>query len=146
MDEEMRTTFGRHRKIRVFRILLAVFAGMSFVSLFAATFGWVVMLLWNWLMPSIFDLKEITYWQAFGITVLSKILLSAHHGMPHPGKYHSDEIHRKVDDRWHRWLGVERGVLCEGRFSRDDLKYYKDFWRDQGEKAFEEYLKMKNEK
>jgi hypothetical protein len=37
-------------------------------------FGYVVMLLWNWLMPEIFGLKTLTYWQAWGILALSCIL------------------------------------------------------------------------
>ncbi|MBK9190473.1 MAG: hypothetical protein IPM77_02660 [Crocinitomicaceae bacterium] len=37
-----------------------------------------VMYLWNWLMPEIFGLTTITFWQALGILVLSKILFGAH--------------------------------------------------------------------
>jgi hypothetical protein len=37
-------------------------------------FGYVVMLLWNWLMPEIFGLKTLTYWQAWGLLALSCIL------------------------------------------------------------------------
>ena len=37
-------------------------------------FGLVVMALWNWLMPEIFGLKSLTYWQAWGMLVLSCIL------------------------------------------------------------------------
>jgi hypothetical protein len=37
-------------------------------------FGFVVMLLWNWLMPEIFGLKRIGYWQAWGLLALSSIL------------------------------------------------------------------------
>jgi hypothetical protein len=37
-------------------------------------FGWVVMLLWNWLMPEIFGLKRISYWQGWGLLLLSSIL------------------------------------------------------------------------
>ena len=32
------------------------------------------MLLWNWLMPEIFGLKTLTYWQAWGMLALSCIL------------------------------------------------------------------------
>jgi hypothetical protein len=39
-----------------------------------------VMLLWNWLMPAIFDLREISFWEALGILVLSKILFGGHWG------------------------------------------------------------------
>jgi hypothetical protein len=37
-------------------------------------FGYVVMLLWNWLMPDIFGLKTLTYWKAWGLLALSCIL------------------------------------------------------------------------
>ena len=37
-------------------------------------FGLVVMALWNWLMPEIFGLKTLTYWQAWGVLALSCIL------------------------------------------------------------------------
>ncbi len=140
MDQEMRLRMRKHPKIRMFRIAVAVVVGLSFVSVFAAVFGWVVMFLWNWLMPSIFELRTITYWEAFGLTLLSKVLLSAHHGMPRPGRCQSDELHRKANERWHRWLGVEDSPLFQSHFSREDLKHYKNFWKDEGEKAFEEYL------
>lgn len=36
--------------------------------------GLVVQLLWNWLIPDLFGLKTITYWQGVGLLVLCKIL------------------------------------------------------------------------
>ncbi len=39
-----------------------------------ALLGLLVMLLWNWLMPDIFGLKQINYWQAWGLLILSTIL------------------------------------------------------------------------
>ncbi len=47
---------------------------MVFVILAAAVFTLALMLLWNWLMPVIFGLTTITFWQALGLLVLSKIL------------------------------------------------------------------------
>jgi len=41
-----------------------------------ALFTYVVMLLWNWLVPELFSGPILTYWQTLGILVLSKILLS----------------------------------------------------------------------
>jgi hypothetical protein len=51
-----------------------VLAIIVFVPLAFALFGWVFMLLWNWLMPELFGLKEITFWQGFGLLILSKII------------------------------------------------------------------------
>lgn len=36
----------------------------------------IVMLLWNSILPVVFAVKTINYWQALGILILSKILFS----------------------------------------------------------------------
>jgi len=36
--------------------------------------GEIVRQLWNWLLPSIFGVREITFWQALGILALCRIL------------------------------------------------------------------------
>ena len=40
-------------------------------------FGWVVMALWNWLMPGLFGVGELTYWKAWGLLVLCWILFKS---------------------------------------------------------------------
>jgi len=61
-----------------------------------AALGWVVMALWNWLIPSLFiGAKEIGYVQAMGLLLLSKILFGGFRGHgcaralapPSPGKH-----------------------------------------------------------
>ncbi len=52
--------------------LTAAFLGTLAVIL--VLLGYPVMLLWNWLMPEIFGLSEITFWQAIGLNVLCTIL------------------------------------------------------------------------
>ncbi|MEO1052535.1 MAG: hypothetical protein AAFX87_18025 [Bacteroidota bacterium] len=47
-----------------------------FILGFIAIFGYTVMLLWNWLIPDIFQGPEITFWQAIGLLILCKILFS----------------------------------------------------------------------
>ena len=37
-------------------------------------FGYVFMCLWNWLMPAIFGLGMITFWQGIGLLILGKML------------------------------------------------------------------------
>lgn len=37
-------------------------------------------LLWNWLMPSIFRLREITFLETFGLLMLSGLLIKSHSG------------------------------------------------------------------
>src|ERR1700749_1707574 len=43
-------------------------------------FGGIVMLLWNALMPELFHLPLITFWQALGLLILTKILFSGFRG------------------------------------------------------------------
>ena len=49
-----------------------VVMGVAFLALFT----YVLMLLWNWLVPELFSGPILTYWQTLGILILSKILLS----------------------------------------------------------------------
>ena len=37
-------------------------------------FGAPLMLLWDWLMPTLFGLPEITFWQACGLQLLATLL------------------------------------------------------------------------
>lgn len=44
--------------------------------------GWVVMSLWNWLLPALFGWKTIGFWQGLGLLALCRILFGGfgHHG------------------------------------------------------------------
>ena len=44
------------------------------ILLFLAIGGGVVLQLWNWLLPSLFGWRQITFWQALGILALCRIL------------------------------------------------------------------------
>jgi hypothetical protein len=48
---------------------------------FIAVFSFAVMLLWNWLLPSVAGLPEITFLQALGLLALSRILFGGLGGM-----------------------------------------------------------------
>ena len=49
-----------------------LFVGM-FIILFFAVSG-LVMVLWNTILPEVIGVKDLNFWQAMGILVLSKIL------------------------------------------------------------------------
>jgi hypothetical protein len=48
--------------------------GLAAVALVTFLGGSLVQWLWNWLMPLLFGLREVTFWQAVGILALSRIL------------------------------------------------------------------------
>lgn len=57
-----------------------------------AVIGFVTMVLWNWLVPVLFNGPQIDYWQAIGLLVLSKLLFwsfggKRHHSHEGPGMY-----------------------------------------------------------
>ncbi|SEB21094.1 DUF3106 domain-containing protein [Pedobacter hartonius] len=62
----MKSTFNRNRK-KFFLIPFGIAALLALVS-------YVVMILWNNLLPEILHVGTITYWQAMGIFILCKLL------------------------------------------------------------------------
>jgi hypothetical protein len=90
-----------HRKMRIVRFVLLALAALAVLS-------FVVMHLWNWLMPSIFALHAITFWQSAGLLLLSKILL----GGFRPGR--KMFWRRRMMDRWEKMTPEEREKFRQG--------------------------------
>ena len=57
---------GRHIKF--------ILAGIVIFFVVVPLFGLAVFYLWNWLMPALFGLHTVTFWQALGLIALSWIL------------------------------------------------------------------------
>jgi hypothetical protein len=58
-------------------ILTQIFVGVVLLVLVAALMSLPVMLLWDWLMPTIFGLPEITWFQAWGLLFLCGLLFKS---------------------------------------------------------------------
>lgn len=70
------------------------------ILLAIAGFSLLMMLLWNALMPQIFHLPALSYWQAMGLLVLSRLLFGGGpggRGHHHPWKNQLVEKFRKMD-------------------------------------------------
>jgi hypothetical protein len=76
------------------------------VAIFA--FGLIVMLLWNALMPDIFHLGEITYWQALGLLLLSKLLFMGKPGGGHHRHHNHNEWKEAMKNKWEHMTPEER--------------------------------------
>jgi hypothetical protein len=127
--------FPPHRAWGAARIVGLIIAGVIAAVLFALLFGWLVFLLWNWLMPALFGLKAVTYWQAFGIVLLAKLLfggVGSNHGNRH-GWHHGKP-------RWMR--GREYAGNNDWRIhgSYRDWRHFDEYWKDEGKAAFEAYI------
>ena len=61
-----------------------------------AAFSAVVMLLWNWLVPPIFGGSAISFFQAAGILILTKILFGGWGGWRHKKNYWREKMRRRI--------------------------------------------------
>jgi hypothetical protein len=114
-NEEFHLHFNHAHEGKVPRIVKWTVIGITVATIFALIFGLVVKALWNWLMPVIFGLGVISYWQAFGIIILAKILFSGMGGHHGPDKHGPPFVgQRRFYDRW---------------------------WREEGKSAFDSWLK-----
>src|SRR5947199_7026814 len=85
-----------------------------FVTIGTAVFGFMVMSLWNWLMPTLFGWRLISFWQALGLLLLSKILFGGFRGRP------VQHLHwrRRMMERWEQMTPEEREKFRAGMRGR----------------------------
>jgi Ca2+/H+ antiporter, TMEM165/GDT1 family len=89
------------------RILFPFFALAALFLLSA-----VVMLLWNAIIPDLFKLGTLTYWQAMGLLILSKILFGGWHGH-HRGLHRHWHGNRFLAEKWMSMSEEERAKFRE---------------------------------
>jgi hypothetical protein len=93
----------RYRFLRVLKIALLGSLAIGAVS-------FVVMCLWNALMPSIFAVRAISFWQALGLLVLSKVLF----GGFRPAGGGGPRWRQRLFERWEQMTPEEREKFQQG--------------------------------
>ncbi len=88
--------------------LIAVVAVLAF-----AVFSFVFMSLWNWIIPPVVGWHAITYWQALGLLVLSRILFGGFRG----GPWRHMHWRRRMKERWEQMTPEEREKFRQGMHS-----------------------------
>ena len=87
-------------------------AAVAGLVLFTFVGGEIVKLLWNWLLPPLFGVHQIAFWQALGMLVLCRILVGGFglHGSNRSGirRRMADRMADRVGDRWDRMTPEER--------------------------------------
>jgi hypothetical protein len=92
----------RNRVRRIVKLLvLAPFA--------VAAFGLGVMALWNWVVPPVIGWREVTFWQALGLLLLTRIMVG---GMGSDGSHRGSR--RRIMERWEQMTPEERERFREG--------------------------------
>jgi hypothetical protein len=112
--------------------------------------GFAIVWLWNCIMPSLFNLPEITFWQAIGLAILARLIIGASHG----------GWHRKFHRKWKHTHGhcdcndsccssshsVNRKnekCGCSNDAGSNKWAHYDKFWEEEGEKYFNDYVSRK---
>jgi hypothetical protein len=92
-------------------IVVAAIVGLIIVTFLG---GKVVELLWNWLMPPLFGWRSITFWQAWGLLALCRILFGGMHIKGGAGDQKAirhrlvDRMADRVAERWEAMSPEER--------------------------------------
>jgi len=87
-------------------LIIAFFALIG--TTFLAGVGAIVMLLWNALVPAIFGITTISFWQALGLLVLARIFFgSLHHNHSYNGK-NAKHSHNHLFEKWKNMTPEER--------------------------------------
>lgn len=96
-----------------------------FIIGFIALFGFVFQYLWNWLMPDIFGLITITYWQGIGLMILAKIIFGGFGDGDKDSKCSPEDSSKRTKKS------------SKKDFSKWEL--YDAYWKEEGEAAYEDY-------
>ncbi len=96
--------------MRVFKVVKII----VLVAVACVVFGFVVMSLWNWLMPPIFGLTPITFVQAIGLLLLSKLLFGGFHRHGGGGWNRHRGWKRHMEARWAQMTPEEREKFRAG--------------------------------
>ena len=110
------------RMTRLTRLMIIAPLAILGIVIFTAIGGEVVMLLWNWLAPTLFGLRLITFWQALGLLALCRILFGGF-GLGGGGHRSSrrrmegrirERIRERIDERWEQMTPEEREKFRQG--------------------------------
>jgi hypothetical protein len=90
------------------KLMVMIPIGIGAIALVTFVGGQLVMRLWNWLLPPLFGVPEVTFWQAVGLLALSRIMFG---GMGMGGRGHSkhqdftpeerQRVRQRIRERFH---------------------------------------------
>src|SRR6266851_781456 len=106
------------RMTRLPRLMIIAPLAILGIVVFTAIGGGAVMLLWNWLAPTLFGLRLITFWQAIGLLALCRILFGGF-GLGGGGHRNSrrrmeGRIRERMAERWEQMTSEEREKFRQG--------------------------------
>lgn len=99
---------------------------VPFVLIGIAALGYLVMVLWNWLLPTLFaGVREIGYMQALGVLVLSKILFGGFRGHGCHGRCHRHRWEQMTPEEREKFQAGMSGC-CGGKCKQEEVSAPKE--------------------
>ncbi len=98
------------------KVVTKIMGFMILILIVVAGFGQAVLHLWNWLMPVLFGLHAITFWQALGLLGLSWLLFGGFGWFGRSGR--SMHSGKRTQERFAQMTPEEREKLREGLSGR----------------------------
>ena len=94
--------------------LAIIFFAPVAIALFILIGGELIMHLWNWLLPPLFGWRQVTFWQAFGLLALCRILFGGVSGRG----FGRSNFRRRISERCDQMTPEEREKFRQGVRSR----------------------------
>jgi len=109
---------------------LGILAFLAMIAVFSVA----AMFLWNILMPEIFGLPVLTYWQTAGLVVLARILFGGLGGLGHLGaRGHggNDRLFHHGNALREKWLNMSADERKEFLKGRREFSHFHEFFDER---------------
>jgi hypothetical protein len=122
-DVERNEDFGKEEGVRMMNHAAKAIKIALCVTAAVLVFGFIVKGLWNVLIPPIFGWHTITFWQAFGLLALCRILFGGHGWQRHGHSHFRDRMRfkEKMRGRCGRMTSEERERFRQAMRERWDF-------------------------
>jgi hypothetical protein len=125
---------------KIARVFGWAISGIVIACFLALIFGLLVKWLWAVTLTPLFNLPQLTYWQAVGLIILAKLIFG---GIGHNKDNTRFARHKKWHDRFNGHYDNQRSPFNRFLFGAAHGKYYKEFWEKEGKQAFADYLERR---
>ena len=115
------------------------FTHVLMILLAIAGFSAITMLLWNALLPGIFGIASINFWQALGLLVLARVLFG---GMGSGAMKHFHHRGNPIHEKWMKMTPEERMKFID---KRKRFGFGDSFYRDHFDMGEHEESEKKND-
>lgn len=117
------------------RILLYIVGGVALAVVVGLVLGILVQLLWNYTIAVMFDLSPITYWQAFALFILAKLLFGFG-----GGTQSGDQKKKKKREQ-----EQEQAAAPNDYAALPDDESFRKYWQEKGRAAYEAFLSSRRD-